>query len=148
MSLSPKITIYPGTDRQQNVGIMGRAVLELQVDNVTVAKFNNLQVRKTTAGKWWIQYPAEEDRTGKKDDNGYPVKYPYYVLFPGQDGKARRDKVHDLVIQECQRQLQGSGMTTSAPPVQNTAPVIQTAPPVQEAVSSPASDDALSWDLD
>lgn len=145
MSLSPKITVYPGTANQQNVGIMGRAVLEINSGNQTVVRFSNLQIRKSKGGKWWVQYPAEEDRTGKKDENGYPVRYPYFVLFPGDSGKTTREQIHTKIIEECQRQLSAGGVTTkSAPPV-NHAPVINTAPPVQAAVGG---DDGLNWDLD
>jgi len=147
MSLSPKINIRPGTERQQNVGIMGRAVVELQVSGSTIVKLSNIQVRKTKAGKWWVQYPAEEDRTGKQDDNGYPVRYPHYVLFPGETGKANRDQLHQKIINECQNAVGASGVSSAPAPKVDTQPVLSSAPPVTNTQPADAGDE-LQWDLD
>lgn len=150
MSLSPNITVRPGTPNQQNVGIMGRAVVELAINNTVVVKLSNIVVRKSKAGKWYIEYPAETDRNDKKDENGYPVKYPHYLFFPGEAGKANRIALHDRIISDCKTAVGGGGVQQTAAPRQspvNTQPTINTAPVVNSA-PAPAGDEDLNWDLD
>lgn len=152
MSLSPKITVRPGTPNQVKYGIMGRAVVELQFNGNTIVKLSDLMIKQSKAGKWYVQYPSEEDTTGKKDENGYPIRYPYYVLFPGESGVQNRMQLHNKIISECQN-------TTSAPPAQappqhqqqqqqQQQPMATSAPPVANVQQTTTTDDDLQWDLD
>jgi hypothetical protein len=143
MSLKPKIFIRVGTQRQQAVGIMGRANVELEFNGSSFVKLSNIEIRKSKAGNWWIKYPSEESVT-KKDENGYPVRYPHYVLFPGESGKANRDKLHAKIIEDCKSQIQDSDEDINRKPVVSQSPPPQ-APPKNEQSSE---DDDLEWDLD
>lgn len=143
MSLTPKITIRPGTERQQNVGIMGNAIVEMQFNGATVVKLNNIQVKKSKAGNWYIQYPSEEDKNGKME-NGYPVKYPFFLFYPGEAGKDMRQKLQNALITETQSTL-GAGSNAMRPQSapQNTQPMGQAAPVVQGQAPSGGAD--LEW---
>lgn len=100
MSLNYNIDFKPGTEKQVSAGIMGRATVEVVVGGKTLIRLSDMLVRrkKDDADSYWVQYPAQESTT-KKDENGYPVKYPYYFVFPNKDDADKRDDLHRKIIE-------------------------------------------------
>ncbi len=71
--------VRPGTEKQVQANILGKADVELTFDGAVVAVFKGIDVRRSNAGKIYVKYPAQV--SDKKNEKGYPIEYPYYSLF-------------------------------------------------------------------
>lgn len=144
MSLNYNIDFRPGTEKQIAAGIMGRASVEILVGGKSLIRLSDMSVRKKKGDddSYWVQYPAQESTT-KKDENGYPVKYPYYFMFPSKEDGEKRDDLHRKIIEA----FRATGSKPSAP-ASKAAPAkpASKASSVKPSAPPPAQDDTWSMD--
>lgn len=147
MSLTKNIIIRPGTPKQQGVGIMARASVELVINGTPFIRLSGIEVRKTKENKWWVKPPAEVDRAGKTNEQGYVKEYPYFSMYPGETNKAKRDEFSNEIIEAAKKQLGEAASTVTTTTKAPTTSQANPAPARPQAPKSTPPVDDYNWEV-